>query len=300
MAYERDRIEYKGFTIRVVNDEGPEEPAWGGTEFFIACTSRSYTFGNQYSPDPYQYLRWGEGKWGEFGEDVPVCPPVGEESEAYDLYEEWQDEHSSEYTVWPFRCGTEHGPGSFAIRFLDLEDLDRRNPDGWIFVQSPESPLHALASAADPKRDIVQIRDQLVETYTQWANGDVWGYIIEDSDGDEVGACWGIYGAEDCIAEAKGEIDALSATTRLVDLLALRASDDWKSVNIQRRGTWVAVQVAAPLAIGDLGVAAWALEEVFGSDPTITAAVLVTAVSQAPERTPSELLALVPVAEDKT
>lgn len=30
--------------------------------------------------------------------------------------------------------------------------------------------------------------------YEAWAVGDVYGYVIEDSDGDELGSCWGFYG----------------------------------------------------------------------------------------------------------
>lgn len=38
--------------------------------------------------------------------------------------------------------------------------------------------------------------DEFCETYTAWANGDVYGYVIEDADGYQLDSCWGYIG--DC------------------------------------------------------------------------------------------------------
>ena len=48
-----------------------------------------------------------------------------------------------------------------------------------------------------------------VETYNQYLTGDVWGYVVRDRDGEEKESCWGFYGSEDCLAEAKGIVDWL-------------------------------------------------------------------------------------------
>jgi hypothetical protein len=42
-----------------------------------------------------------------------------------------------------------------------------------------------------------------VETYDQYLTGDVWGYVIEDDDGEHIDSCWGFYGREYCEEEAK-------------------------------------------------------------------------------------------------
>lgn len=34
-------------------------------------------------------------------------------------------------------------------------------------------------------------------------NGDVWGYIIEDKDGEQVESCWGFYGYDYCETEGQ-------------------------------------------------------------------------------------------------
>jgi hypothetical protein len=41
-----------------------------------------------------------------------------------------------------------------------------------------------------------------VDTYTQYLNGEVYGYTITDSDGEEVDSCWGYYGLDYVTSEA--------------------------------------------------------------------------------------------------
>ena len=43
--------------------------------------------------------------------------------------------------------------------------------------------------------------------YSQYLKGDVYGYIIEDPDGDEVDSCWGFYEQDNCLDEAKRMVD---------------------------------------------------------------------------------------------
>ena len=35
---------------------------------------------------------------------------------------------------------------------------------------------------------------QEIETYDQYLEGDIWGYIVFDEDGEEIDSCWGFYG----------------------------------------------------------------------------------------------------------
>jgi len=53
-----------------------------------------------------------------------------------------------------------------------------------------------------------------VETYDQYLRGDVWGYIIEDDDGEEIESCWGFYGREYCEEEAKSTLEFLEKKER--------------------------------------------------------------------------------------
>lgn len=61
------------------------------------------------------------------------------------------------------------------------------------------------------KKRIAQIKEYLrgeVKTYDQYLTGDVWGYIVQDDEGNEYDSCWGFYGQEFCEAEAKAAMEA--------------------------------------------------------------------------------------------
>jgi hypothetical protein len=44
---------------------------------------------------------------------------------------------------------------------------------------------------------VEKIIDAELETYTQYANGEVYGFILYDDNGDEEDSCWGFYSIED-------------------------------------------------------------------------------------------------------
>jgi hypothetical protein len=48
-----------------------------------------------------------------------------------------------------------------------------------------------------------------VNTYDQYLTGDVWGWIIEDEDGEHIDSCWGYYGHEYCQQEGQSHLDYL-------------------------------------------------------------------------------------------
>ena len=43
--------------------------------------------------------------------------------------------------------------------------------------------------------------------FNQWANGDVWGFKIEDEQGNEIDSCWGFYGIESAREEVNSQLD---------------------------------------------------------------------------------------------
>ena len=287
MSYELDRIEYKGLTIRIVNDECPDEPDWGDDEIFLVNCSARYRMGREKSEveAPSAFLAWGEGPWGEYGSEIPNPPTQGGESEAYDLYEEWLTEHVKGYRVFPYKCGDAHGVGSFCFWLMDLDDLRRQAPDCWVYVKEPESDLEKLA---DPNRDPEQMRDGLVENYQTWANGDVWGFIIEDDSGEDLDeSCWGFYGSDSCIEEAKSAVEYLVKQKRPVKVAVLLGEDSWEIKTLQ-----------VPRAVADSFVPTWAMENVFGAELDITGVALMSAFAPAPERSGTEKLACVPLEEN--
>lgn len=47
-----------------------------------------------------------------------------------------------------------------------------------------------------------------IAEYMSWANGEVYGYIVEDEDGNHLDSCWGFYGdREFCEEQAKSQME---------------------------------------------------------------------------------------------
>lgn len=43
----------------------------------------------------------------------------------------------------------------------------------------------------------------IAEEYTKWANGECYGYVLHDADGEELDSCWGFIGMETAEEEAR-------------------------------------------------------------------------------------------------
>lgn len=60
---------------------------------------------------------------------------------------------------------------------------------------------------AAPSLEALQaIAEGVVECWNDYLSGNVWGWILEGPDGEQVEACWGYYGDPEtsgCIADAK-------------------------------------------------------------------------------------------------
>lgn len=75
---------------------------------------------------------------------------------------------------------------------------------GFIFARR-EDVLKEYSKKRISKKTLDNVTKVLVgevETYDQYLTGDVWGYIIEDDDGEHLESCWGFYGREYCEQEA--------------------------------------------------------------------------------------------------
>ena len=56
------------------------------------------------------------------------------------------------------------------------------------------------------RQKIYEIIEGEVETYNQYLSGDVYGYVVS-RDNEQIDSCWGYYGQDDCLNEAKSIVD---------------------------------------------------------------------------------------------
>lgn len=171
-----ETIPYKNHTISVFLDDCSESPrTWDNLSEFHCC-HRRYSLGDE----EFNYST---------GSD---CIDVAQQAEkqgdiVLPLY--LYDHSGITISLTPFHCPWDSGQVGFVIvrRAKMLQEFGGKR-----FTQSlKEKALH--------------IAESEVHTYDQFLRGEIYGYQI-DEDGD---SCWGFYGQEDCISEAKSIIDVM-------------------------------------------------------------------------------------------
>jgi hypothetical protein len=76
-----------------------------------------------------------------------------------------------------------------------------------VMGDTPVTGKDIIDSAGSTVRlpSVVELLEQDVDVYSQWASGDCYGYIITDPDGKHIddGSCWGMVGYEYALSEAR-------------------------------------------------------------------------------------------------
>ena len=93
---------------------------------------------------------------------------------------------------------------SGARKRADKQDWDHGTPM-WIYL-TRDTLLHEYGGLRVTKNKLARAIKCLlgeVETYNSYLEGDVYGYVIEDENGEHLDSCWGFYGWEWCETEAK-------------------------------------------------------------------------------------------------
>ncbi len=203
------------FRVRIKYDGHPSSPREdeNGSHFFTA--HRRYASPDRYTGSMLRAIReavWPKG-------DYPAG--VDEAVEGDDLWTLMK--HVTPRAVWLKVYGYEHG--GIVYRAASAEErnpfLGRAQHAEWDsgFAGIILMTLEAARECMMVKRLSPKARAQVVanlqgevDTYSDFVNGHVYGYIVErvalDEDGDviedeveEVDSCWGYYGIEDTMAE---------------------------------------------------------------------------------------------------
>ncbi len=78
-----------------------------------------------------------------------------------------------------------------------------------VIFDTPEGTREVFGDHVPTRQQIIENLEAEVKTYDQYLTGDVYGYIIEDSEGNEVDACWGFYGVDEVEAEVLTVLESL-------------------------------------------------------------------------------------------
>lgn len=211
MSYTKESIEYRGHIIEIVSDDDPQNPRtdWGPAGVMCAWHSR-YNLGDMDGNRPIS---------DNYNEPIDLLYELaGIDREEY---QEKQYEESGEYSDMQYaelyQKIEEKGTVILPISLYDHSGISMNvggptcrwdgSRVGWIFITKDK-----IEAEGWTKEQATKYLEGEVETYSQYLEGDVWGWRVEDEDGDIVESCYGYYGdngVEDAIAEGKATIDRL-------------------------------------------------------------------------------------------
>ena len=187
-----EKFEYKGLTIKIYRDDDNPSPRKDWDNFGkMVCAHRRYNLGDE-DMEPEDILAITERK------DVLYLP----------LY---LSDHSG-LSMNTGGLNDRWDSGQVGIIYADkkmiFKEYGRSN-----FTKVLKAKVYALLEAE-------------VKTYNMYLTGEVYGYEIEDPDGEEDGdSCWGFYGFDYCMQEARSIVDHMAG--RKARTVALAAMENY-------------------------------------------------------------------------
>lgn len=181
-----DTIEKDGFTMKLYIDEDPTSPKEWDQFGTLVTWHRSYVFDED-----------GKKAFGEPGEFIEQA-----KREGWIYLPVFMYEHS----------GISLSAGSF-------NDPWDSGQVGFIYA-TREKMKAEYEGHYKPRSWAGRARKLLlceIKTWDTYVTGDVYGYVIENEDGDHEDSCWGFYGYEYAKAEALGALDYAIEAERKAD-----------------------------------------------------------------------------------
>ena len=169
-------IRYNGKTINIKNDDCPESPREWGNLGTMICFHGRYNLGDEHNFNPEDYNSFDEmEKAVEKQFDAVVLPLY--------LY----DHSGITISTSPFSSTWDSGQ----VGFIAISKEKARNEYDWKVINKKRKEL------------LTTYLENEVKTYDQYLRGDIFGYEILNSEDEIEDSCWGFYGEESAIEDAK-------------------------------------------------------------------------------------------------
>ena len=185
--------DYKGYKIEIFQDENPESPREWDNLGKMVCFHNRYELGDKHNLKADYFESWADM--------------------------EKQLKKSGAVVILPLYLYDHSGismyiPGDGGYRQHEAWDSGQV---GYIYA-TREDILKDYSVKTINKNLLVKVEEVLraeVETYNQYLTGEVYGYVVSkpqtcnlgESHNTEEASCWGFYGLEDCLTEAKNSVD---------------------------------------------------------------------------------------------
>ena len=176
-------------------DESPVDPR--NAKYFdnlgtMVCSHRRYNFPNEADFDFDAYGNWAE-----------IRAAIEEAGKSPD------DTHFAG-VILPIYMLDHSG---LAISTKNFNDPWDSGQIGFIFV-TPEQIRKEYGDLTPEKVALAaKVLEGEVEEWGHYSNGEIYGYVVEDPDGDEVDSCWGFDDLDYCREQANQAADHYKPTT---------------------------------------------------------------------------------------
>jgi hypothetical protein len=163
--------EVNGYTIKIFTDDDPTSP--------------------QENADKDAFLVYGHRRF-------TVDGPGGEKAlDVHRAKAEWEKTHYV-YDVYAYI----HSGVRLGLSTNDMVDVQWDvSMCGYILITKDKKEI--------PNPD--KYAQGMIDEWNQYLSGDVYGYVIEDQDGNHIDSCWGFYGLEYAKTEARNAVPAVPA-----------------------------------------------------------------------------------------
>lgn len=165
-----EQFEVKGLRVRIEQDAEPESPREWENAGTIVCWHRRYRIGDRH----------------EFREPEDFL--------------EWWEENGEGGTILPVylfdHSGLRLSTGAFGCPW-DSGQV------GWAYMTAATQAAELITDPEGCLRSEVEVLDQYLA-------GDVYGFVIEDAEGNHLDSLWGLYGLEYAEQEARGSAEHLA------------------------------------------------------------------------------------------
>jgi len=232
--YEHTREERDGLTIRIVADSDSFNPRTDYDHFGkMICFHSRYTLGDEHDfkepqdfflslIDEERFDRFKNWNWLQYHAMVPSKLTLDQALTKADAAEsDWIHARIEESALLlPLflydHSGITMSTGAFSCPW-DSGQV------GWIYathddIRREYSRKRLSKKTLDRARTLLEGE---VEEYDNYLTGNVWGFIVEDEDGDNLDSCWGFNGEpEYCLSEARR-----SAAWHAKDIAKTRAEE---------------------------------------------------------------------------
>lgn len=163
-------LEHNGKTINIKYDQDPESPREWDNLGTMACFHNRYNLGDKHSLS------------------IEEVKDIAENDKDYISLPLYLYDHSGiTMNTTGFSCPWDSGQ----VGIIFVEKSKVRKEYGWKLITQKR------------KEKILDYLRGEVETYDQYLTGDVFGFEILNSEGELEDSCWGFFGEEYAIAEAK-------------------------------------------------------------------------------------------------